>query len=413
MLVWSTHHLYVDGWSWPLIIRELGAAYRARLEGLETRLPPAGQYRAYIEWLASAAPDSRAFWSRNLEGVTAPTPLPFDPSPTHSPEEVRETSMVLDVATTAALQGLARELRVTLNTLVQGAWAILLGHLSGRDEVVLGAAFSGRPAELPGVETLVGPCVNNLPVRVSLEPPEPVVAWLARLHERNVEIAEHQYASLSDIQRWAEVPLRLRLFDSLVVFQNYQVDGDVLHWPGIELELLAAPDTTGYPLTLTVTPSAEIGVKLAGQAERFSPATLVMMRDGLARVLSGLVELPESSLAEIGSLLPASSKGVAQAAVAAQGRRAPGPLRRPGHRDGAGRCRSLGGAVRDRPGRDGGQLLRSRRPLAAPPPGSREAAGDPEERPAGRRAAAVPDGPHARALHEQRRERERPGGQRA
>ena len=400
VLVWSTHHLYVDGWSWPLIIRELGVAYQARLEGLETRLPPAGQYRSYIEWLARAAPDSRGFWSRHLQGVVAPTPLPFDPSPTHSPgREVRETSMVLDAATTAVLNGLAREWRVTLNTLMQGASAILLGHLSGRDEVVFGAAFSGRPAELAGVETLVGPCVNNLPVRVPLEQAEPLSTWLSKLHERNVEIAEHQYASLLDIQQWAGVPWRLRLFDSLIVYQNYQVDEDVLNWPGVELELLAAPDTTGYPLTLTVTPSVEISLKLAGQAELLSGKA----RDG-ARGFGACARRPRRAtwVVALGDRV-APARGV-QGRGASGGRLGrpptPGLVRGSRERDGARRGRGLGGPVRDRPGGDGGQFLRSRRPLAAAPPGPRSAAGDPEERLAGRRVAAVPDRADTRALPE-------------
>jgi amino acid adenylation domain-containing protein/non-ribosomal peptide synthase protein (TIGR01720 family) len=312
-LVWSTHHLCVDGWSWPLIFRDIGVAYEARLERLNPQFGDAAQYRDYIGWLGEAAPDSRDFWKKRLAGFRSPTPLPFEPSPGQlSEQEPREASTSLDVTTTVALQSLARELRVTLNTLVHGSWAILLGHVSGRDEVIFGAAFSGRPAELPGIETLVGPCVNNLPVRVPLEPKQPVSAWFAELHERNLELAQHQYASLSEIQRWADVPWRLRLFDSLVVFQNYQLGEAVLRWGEVGLEPVASPDETAYPLTLTVTPGAEIGLRLSGRGDRFAPATLAMMLGGLARVLSGLVRQPESSLAEIEeSLLPASTKGAA------------------------------------------------------------------------------------------------------
>ena len=321
-LVWSTHHLYVDGWSWPVIFCDVGASYEARFEGLDARLAPAGQYRDYIGWLAAAAPDSSDFWKERLEGFTSPTPLPFESSPAEVTEqEDHEASTLLDVATTTALQDLARDFRVTLNTLIQGSWAILLAHLSGRDDVVFGAAFSGRPAELPGVETLVGPCVNNVPVRVRLESGEAVSAWLAELHARNLEIAQHQYASLSDIQQWASVPWRLRLFDSLVVFQNYQVDEAVLRWGAIDLEPVAVPDETGYPLTLTVTPGAEIGLKLSGQGNRFASASLRMMRGGLETVLRALVRQPASSLSEIESLLPAATKGAAAAALEATTRR--------------------------------------------------------------------------------------------
>jgi len=319
-LVWSTHHLYVDGWSWPLIFRDVGAAYEARLEGMNPRIPASCQYGVYIDWLAGAAPDSREFWRDNLGGFTSPTPLPYE-TVEGAEEAGREVSTQLDAPTTAALQELARDLRVTLNTLIQGSWAVLLSHLSGQDEVVFGAAFSGRPPELPGVEDLVGPCVNNLPVRVPLDMGRRVSDWLPELHERNQEIAQHQYASLSDIQHWAGVPWRFRLFDSLVVFQNYQVSESELRWGAVDVELLAAPEATNYPLTLNVTPSAEIGLKLLGQASLFGPASLTMILDGFATVVRGLAGRSNSSISDLQSLLPASTKGAAAHAVAAGARR--------------------------------------------------------------------------------------------
>ncbi|MDP8909370.1 MAG: amino acid adenylation domain-containing protein [Chloroflexota bacterium] len=321
-LVWSTHHLCVDGWSWPLIFRDVGAAYEALREGAEPCLAAPCQYGAYLGWLDAAAPDSRDFWKDALEGFASATPLPLETSPAPEADEgTREASTRLDPATTTALQSLARSLQVTLNTVVQGGWAILLSHLSGHLDVVLGAAFSGRPAELAGIETLVGPCVNNLPVPVQLDPAQTVSEWLPELHERNLEIAQHQYASLSDIQQWAGVPWRLRLFDSLVVFQNYVVDEAVLRWGTVDVEPLTAPEATNYPLTLTVTPGTQMDLKLMGQANRFGPSSLTMMLDGLAESLSRLAERPDASLSEIQSSLPASTKGTAALAVAAAGQR--------------------------------------------------------------------------------------------
>jgi non-ribosomal peptide synthase protein (TIGR01720 family) len=312
-LIWSTHHLCVDGWSWPLIFHDVGAAYEARRDGLEASYGKAAQYGDFIGWLGDAAPESREFWKQRLAGFTTPTPLPFESSPRELPDGMAtEASAILDVSTTATLRSLARELRVTMNTLVQGSWALLLGHLSDREEVTFGAAFSGRPAELAGIETLVGPCVNNLPVRMQIEPEQRLSNWLSDLHERNLEITQHQYASLSDIQRWAGVPWRLRLFDSLVVFQNYQVDKGVLSWGDLELEPVTSPDETAYPLTLTVTPGHDVRLSLTGQGNRFTPATLEMMLDGLAKLLSGLGLHRDSSVAEVAeSLLPESTRGAA------------------------------------------------------------------------------------------------------
>ena len=321
-LVWSTHHLCVDGWSWPLIIRDVGAAYEALREGSEPGLPAPCQYGAYIGWLATRAPDSRDFWTAALAGFRSATPLPLETRPTaDAGAEVCEASTRLDAATTAALQELARTLQLTLSTVVQGAWAILLSHLSERDDVVFGAAFSGRPGELAGVEGLVGPCVNNLPVPVQLQPGRSVADWLPELHERSLEIAQHQYASLSDIQEWAAVPWRQRLFDSLVVFQNYVIDEAVLRWGTLDVEPVTAPEATNYPLTLTVAPGPEMELKLLGQTNRFGPASLEMMLDGLARALSSLAERPDASLAEIRSRLPASMKGTAAVAAAPSAQR--------------------------------------------------------------------------------------------
>ncbi len=319
-LVWSTHHLCVDGWSWPVIFRDVGAEYEALVERTVPRLPVPGQYGAYIGWLATAAPDSRDFWTRALAGFTSATPLSLETSPSSNAGGVREDSTRLDASTTATLRNVARQLRVTLSTLVQASWAIVIGHLSACDDVVLGASFSGRPAELPGVETLVGPCVNNLPVRVGLDSEETVSDWLSALHERNLEIAQHQYASLSDIQEWAGVPWRMRLFDSLVVFQNYLIDDAALRWGSLDVQPLATPEVTNYPLTLTVTPGPEMDLKLVAQMNRFGSDAVAMMLDGLRLAISSLAERPDGSLAEIKARLPASTKGMGALAEATAGR---------------------------------------------------------------------------------------------
>ena len=400
-LVWSTHHLYVDGWSWPLIFRDVGAAYAARVAGVAPQLAQPCQYGAYIGWLADAAPDSRLFWKESLEGFTSPTPLPRELTPVADAEDaIRETSTRLDGPTTAALQSLARAQRVTVNTVVQGSWAILLSHLSGRDDVVFGAAFSGRPPELPGVETLVGPCVNNLPVRVRLDGGRVIADWLAELHELNLEIAQHQYASPSDIQEWAGVPWRLRLFDSLVVFQNYFVDEAVRTWGAVDVEPLSAPEATNYPLTLTVTPGDEITLRLLGQATVFGI-------DSLETVLDGLVDGPLESgpaprLAALRDRVLAAGLDEGHGGPGVGLARA-GDVRGSRQRDGARGRRGLGGAVPARPGGHGGQLLRSRRAFDSPSPSPRAASRADEGRPVRRRVAPVPHDPLSRPVPQRRR----------
>ena len=127
-------------------------------------------------------------------------------------------------AITPELQGLAKRLQTTVSTLIQGAWALVLGRHCDRTDVVFGAAFAGRPADLHAIESIVGPFVNNLPVRVSWNDSDSLEGFLRQLHGKLLELNAHQFTPLPEIQRESEVPWRYRLFESLVVFQNYLVD---------------------------------------------------------------------------------------------------------------------------------------------------------------------------------------------
>ncbi len=316
-LVWSTHHLYVDGWSWPLIFKDVAAFYEG---GAPAALAAPCQYGDYIAWLRSEAPESREFWEAALQGFTEPTPLPRDQvasgaAAAAAGASTSSAALRLDAAQAGLLQSAARSLQVTLNSVVQACWALLLGHWSGSDDVVFGAAFSGRPPELPGVETLVGPCVNNLPVRVRLADEPTFDGLLAAVHRGNLDIAQHQYAPLARIQEWAGVPWRLRLFESLVVFQNYIASDAPLRLGGATVEPLVAPDETNYPVTLTATPLAgALQLKLDCHAG-FSAAAAAAMLADLGRLLDAVAAEPRAELSALVAGLPAAAKGLAAAAA--------------------------------------------------------------------------------------------------
>ena len=172
-LIWSTHHLLVDGWSWPLIFSELSALY-APAPGAARDLGPACAYREYVAWLQQhdGAADE-AFWRGVLSGVVesdADSRGSREPG-RHVAEAEGAVVRLLSVQTTAALGALARSHQVTLGAIVGAAWSVVLAHHSGRSDVVFGASFAGRPDGIPGIETMVGPCVNNLPIRVHVDEP--------------------------------------------------------------------------------------------------------------------------------------------------------------------------------------------------------------------------------------------------
>jgi non-ribosomal peptide synthase protein (TIGR01720 family) len=339
-LIWSTHHLQIDGWSWPLVWKDVSALYAAfRGRGITATtaampaLEPAPGYRDYIAWrqehgAAAAAAEAEAYWHRTLRGFTRPTPLPggnapAGPVPTPEGDDVREREIRLSPDTSAALQRLARQHRLTLSLLVQGAWALLLSHHGGGEsDVVFGASFSGRPASLPGVEAIVGPFVNNLPIRVEIASEVALIPWLKRLQEGHAERSHHQDLSLLRIQEVSEVPWRYRLFDSLVVFQNYRVedasrrlggDGD----DGVEVDLVASPDRTGYPLTLVAVPGPELLLKAA-----FRPR--FVGEDAAATLLRDLETLLEAMAASVAA---AGGEGDVGPTLGALLRRLPAPVR--------------------------------------------------------------------------------------
>jgi hypothetical protein len=262
-------------------------------------------------------PEFESFWRQELLGFTAPTPLALTGTlASRQPiTGVAEISCRLSEENTADLQRFSRSNQLTLSTVVQGAWALLLSHYSDQDDVVFGAAFSGRPPEIPGIEGMVGPCVNNLPVRVRLTQSGSVVDWLLKLQQHQFELNHHQYASLQKIQQWSEVPWRLRLFDSLLVFQNYLNDESTRKLgKDVAIQTIASPEATNYPLTLTVTPGPELNIKVLFHSSRFDGSAIDDLLRDLVNLIKAIPEAGARQLEEMLQFLPQASKGLAKRA---------------------------------------------------------------------------------------------------
>ncbi|MEU3455500.1 amino acid adenylation domain-containing protein [Micromonospora sp. NPDC006766] len=299
-LVLTNHHILLDGWSMPVLAGELFALYRTA--GRTDALPPVADARAYPGWRARQdGPAAEAAWRDALAGLTEPTlvaPAAAERGPVPPAKLLREVPTSL----TEALAGAARAAGVTLNTVVQGAWAVLVGSLTGRDDVVFGATVAGRPAELPGVETMVGLFINTVPVRVRLDPAEPVTAVLAGLQERQTALQPHQHLGLPDIQRLAG---HGELFDTLVVFENYPVDPSVLDLAGTGLAVRGVHglDATHYPLTLVLVPGDRLGLRLEYRPDLIDETTAGALLERMHRLLADIAANPA---VPVGRLDPAT-----------------------------------------------------------------------------------------------------------
>ncbi len=297
-LVWSFHHLLLDGWSLPLVLKDVMVLY-----AVDAPLPAVRPYRDYILWLQKQdLGAAEAFWRATLAGFTAPTPIGTDLG---GESTFARHFELLPPELTAALQELARRNQLTLSTLVQGAWALLLSRYSGHQEVLFGATSSGRPADLPGVEAMVGMFINTLPVRVDADPGAKLLPWLRGVQDLQLRTRQFEYSPLVQIQGWSEIPRGLPLFESIVVFESYPVaTGSTGGDRGLKISDVATLQKTNLPLNLIAVPTGTIAgdrlqMRLAYDTRRFGAGTIERMHGHLRTLLSAFVAHPESRLGEL------------------------------------------------------------------------------------------------------------------
>ncbi|HCF30472.1 MAG TPA: non-ribosomal peptide synthetase, partial [Cyanobacteria bacterium UBA11049] len=298
--IWSSHHLILDGWSGALVLQQVFQAYEALCNGQVVSLPRCRPYADYIAWLQQQdLSQAEAFWRKLLQGFTAPTQLRVSRS-ANGTTGYNEQSLKLSPATTAALQSLARQHKLTLNTLVQGAWAILLGRYSGEEDVVFGATSAGRPPALVGSESMVGLFINTLPVRMQVSGDELLIPWLQKLQAQQVEAQQYEYSPLVQVQGWSEVPRDLPLFESILVFENYPVDASLKEWATeMQIHEIRSVETTNYPITIKAALSTELSLEIVGDRSRFDAATITRMLGHLQTLLEGMVANPHQSLCSL------------------------------------------------------------------------------------------------------------------
>jgi amino acid adenylation domain-containing protein/non-ribosomal peptide synthase protein (TIGR01720 family) len=303
--LWSIPALLLDGWSWPVVFRDASRLYEVFSRNTSSQLGPIRPYRDYIAWLREqSAIEANDFWTKYLAGFQEPTPLQNDiPDSGVEVERYQECEIPISAVITEELQSTARRLQVTLNTLVQGVWALLISHQCGTEDVVFGAAFSGRPADLHGVESIVGPFVNNLPVRISVTGELPTGEFFRNLHTELLRLSSFQFTPLIEIQRFSEVPWRYRLFESLVVFQNYLVDDGARNFGGtIDIAEFRGPIHTNYAVTLLAEPGAVLHLKLIYDRRAVARGTVENWRRDIAALMAQLSNALDKNIAQLRAL---------------------------------------------------------------------------------------------------------------
>ena len=298
-LVITNHHILMDGWSLPVLVGELFEFYANKSQNFVLgRLTP---YREYLGWIAAQdRAEAIAAWQSALAGLEEPTCLAsVEPGGTAlAPEQILRE---LPEAMTEALTRQARSLGLTLNSILQGAWAILLWKLSGQRDVVFGTTVAGRPAEIAGIETMVGLFINTVPVRVGLRPNESLSELFSRLQANQTELVAYQHLGLSEIQRVTGLD---KLFDTLMVFENYPVDRSKLadQVGGLRLTSVEGYDTTHYPLTLIAIPGQQLRLRVQYRPDLFERSMAESISRRLLRLLEAVAADPSQPIGRVNIL---------------------------------------------------------------------------------------------------------------
>ncbi|MFP2911948.1 condensation domain-containing protein, partial [Pyxidicoccus sp. 3LFB2] len=316
-LVWSQHHLLLDGWSVGLLLQDLFSTYDALLHSQPPRLQSRPLYRDYIAWLRQPSrPSAESFWRETLQGFHAPTPLPGASSsaPASGPRAMGRRSLALPAASTAAIQDFARRHQLTLNTLLQASWALLLGRYAGESDVLFGATTAARPAELPSSQAMMGLFINSLPVRVQLDAHQPVLSWLRQLQERQSTQSAYEHTPLVQVQSWSQLPRGASLFDSLLVFENYPIESSLRQRSGaLQVLDVQAFNHTNYPLTAIVSPGPRLALTLSYEEARFSAETIDRLMGHWQVLLDGLLAHASGQLGQVPMLTAAERHQVLSA----------------------------------------------------------------------------------------------------
>lgn len=309
-LIWSCHHLLVDGWSLGILSREFIELYDARVTHTAPALPPAPAYSEYLQWLQlldRAA--SRKYWTNYLDGLESLTTIPrLVDAGSSKMSESSELTTEFDPRLTAELRRLATRENVTLNQVIQAIWALLLARYNGTLEVIFGTIVSGRPAGLQGAEHAVGLFINAIPVRVVVPPRLAFSELVQSIRDRALESERHHYFPLAEIQTLSE--FGRDLISHLLIFENYPITTMATgNSPAAALTMRPTHihDETHYDFNLIVTPGDRLHLKLTFNESVYGVDQITRIVGHLGTAAHSVVEAPHRHISEI-AILPESER---------------------------------------------------------------------------------------------------------
>jgi amino acid adenylation domain-containing protein/non-ribosomal peptide synthase protein (TIGR01720 family) len=313
-LLWTFHHALLDGRSFPLVLKDVFTFYEANRQALDLKLPRPRPYRDYIEWLQQQdLSKAESFWRRALASFVVPTPLPAAHAILENHQEQRfgEQEIRLSEELTAALQSLAGENGLTVNTIIQGSWALLLNRYSGDEDVVFGATRACRRSALEGADSMIGLFINTLPVRACVAPDALLLPWLKELRAQSVDLRAFEHTPLSKVQAWSDVPKGTPLFESILVFDKHRLNTLLRSqggaWKHREFRYTGQ---TNYPMRVSVFLEKELSLNIQYDRFRFDDAAMARLGGHLEALLGEIAANPFRPLSAYSLLTAAERKQI-------------------------------------------------------------------------------------------------------
>jgi amino acid adenylation domain-containing protein/non-ribosomal peptide synthase protein (TIGR01720 family) len=297
-MVWTSHHILMDGWSSSRLFGEVLQHYATGQITGEN-----GRYRDFIAWLQAQDQDAQErFWRARLLPVNEPTTLSQAIHPRHNADIAGHQAIYSrwDTRQTGRILHVCRDLRITPNTLIQGAWLLLLQRYTGQQTVTFGATVSGRPESLPSVGNMLGLFINTLPIIQTLKPEQPLREWLHQLQTYNLDIRDHSQAPLAEVQRWSGLGGQ-PLFDSIIVFENYPIDDRLQDdvETGLDFGKSSNHDVTNVPMDLAVSLGDELSIEYLFLRNSFSVEAVEGIRQTMENTLEAMLQAPEECLGNL------------------------------------------------------------------------------------------------------------------
>jgi amino acid adenylation domain-containing protein len=315
--VFRYHHMLLDAWSALMLLEETFTRYGELVQGVDTPSGPVRSYQDYVAWLGRQdIAAAETFWREKLRGFVTPPVLPFErPTMQRSHDEIDvdreslEEVLWLSEGTTEQLRGLARRHRVTLNTVMQAAWALLLSRYTDQMDIVFGTTASSRPSELDGVQQTLGLFINTLPLRIQLDPNEQFVALCERLQREQADLRSYDYSPLAQVQQWSDVEGGVPLFESIMTFLNVPGISTLSQHDGaLQVRDGEYRYKTNYPISIMVVPDKRLSVRVGYDPARFSERTVARVVAHLEIALSAVACDPEVAVMDIPVLSPSERR---------------------------------------------------------------------------------------------------------